>query len=826
MTSIIQKRKKITVKTHTFGMLLGLPLSLFLFSSLSEIFIEVDNVLYDDPGISSQIIKNINAYCSSSNSFNLTAKQAFELHDRFGSTVHGLNLSTAESQTFYDSVFSNLDLSTIASSPSSSSSPSGYSHNNNKHEHNAILPFLTFPSPPGPRISLASNSPLPHLNNILQHLNLPPSLFHKILTPSLSNNFTTKSSPSFFPNTHTKEFAALIDDSQTNLNFVKKHHPNTFKTFHAPRGPKSLLESLLTIYNLTSPSFEFNSTRYLQSKNQHDEISINRTVFSSLLSLLKGGGGDGKELVIADLGAGLLPMLHRLKRSGAFDNKTVVYHAYEPNVELEEGIKIAIRDHDHDHHHHHHHHRGLQVVLHAQDFKDDLATVRSADLIVGCCFADLFEPRTLLNLLRPTESENNKTTLVYFPLTYMNSTSVIGVGEESRAENIGFDYYNRGLETQHNQHTDGRKLLEALQDSGEVISSGGSNFVVGPNSSYFYECLLDFFGRTGGVEMLRAGLNGGSWLEALRGGEKSILIKNVDVLGRLRGGDTPTPTVSDTPTVSVQFTAPREIKLVQSPSTSLTKLEYNQVEIKSIASLISSGTELKMYRGDFEQGQRVDSSIEGMGGELSYPFNYGYSLVGSVVRVNEENKEAKKEFLGKVVFAFANHASSVVQDLEGVQVVPEGVGVEDAVFLPAVETALSLVMDGKVILGEDVGVVGCGMIGLLVCRILRRGGHRVVAYDLNEKRSERARQLGCELGGGGGGGRGGDNLDCAIEVSGCGGGLQKAIDIVGDHGRVVVGSLYGGRVELELGLGFHRSGKSLKGKSEASRRGGGGVERR
>ena len=501
-------------------MLLGLPLSLFLFSSLSEIFIEVDNVLYDDPGISSQIIKNIHAFCSRSNSFNLTANQAFELHDRFGSTVHGLNLSTAESQTFYDSVFSNLDLSTLASSPSSSSSPSGYSHNNNKHEHNAILPFLTFPSPPGPRISLASNSPLPHVNNILQHLNLPPSLFHKILTPSLSNNFTTKSSPSFFPNTHTKEFAALIDDSQTNLNFVKKHHPNTFKTFHAPRGPKSLLESLLTIYNLTSPSFEFNSTRYLQSKNQHDEISINRTVFSSLLSLLKGGGGDGKELVIADLGAGLLPMLHRLKRSGAFDNKTVVYHAYEPNVELEEGIKIAIRDHDHDHHHH----RGLQVVLHAQDFKDDLATVRSADLIVGCCFADLFEPRTLLNLLRPTESENNKTTLVYFPLTYMNSTSVIGVGEESRAENIGFDYYNRGLETQHNQHTDGRKLLEALQDSGEVISSGGSNFVVGPNSSYFYECLLDFFGRTGGVEMLRAGLNGGSWLEALRGGEKKLMV--------------------------------------------------------------------------------------------------------------------------------------------------------------------------------------------------------------------------------------------------------------------------------------------------------------
>lgn len=53
-----------------------------------------------------------------------------------------------------------------------------------------------------------------------------------------------------------------------------------------------------------------------------------------------------------------------------------------------------------------------------------------------------------------------------------------------------------------------------------------------------------------------------------------------------------------------------------------------ELEIESICSLISSGTELKVYRGDFDRESPVDVSIKGMDTEkMDYPLRYGYSLV-------------------------------------------------------------------------------------------------------------------------------------------------------------------------------------------------------
>ena len=44
------------------------------------------------------------------------------------------------------------------------------------------------------------------------------------------------------------------------------------------------------------------------------------------------------------------------------------------------------------------------------------------------------------------------------------------------------------------------------------------------------------------------------------------------------------------------------------------------------------------------------------------------------------------------------------------QLVPHGISAEDAVFMPSVETALSLVHDAHIRVGENVAVYGQGMI--------------------------------------------------------------------------------------------------------------------
>jgi len=49
----------------------------------------------------------------------------------------------------------------------------------------------------------------------------------------------------------------------------------------------------------------------------------------------------------------------------------------------------------------------------------------------------------------------------------------------------------------------------------------------------------------------------------------------------------------------------------------------------------------------------------------------------------------------RLVFCFAPHAARVIVDASAAMPVPLGIAAEDAVYLPSVETALSLVQDAR-----------------------------------------------------------------------------------------------------------------------------------
>lgn len=243
--------------------------------------------------------------------------------------------------------------------------------------------------------------------------------------------------------------------------------------------------------------------------------------------------------------------------------------------------------------------------------------------------------------------------------------------------------------------------------------------------------------------------------------------------------------------------------------------------VYSICSLISSGTELKIFRGTFDNEEALDVNIKGMSDTaMTYPLTYGYSLVGKIVRCGSPQNQ---HLIGKHVFTFSPHSSHLVCDLDSVHIVPDGISPEDAMFLPSVETALSILHDAHVRLGERVAVFGQGLIGLLVTSILSihskyemksdQTGQlfgTVTAFDTISDRLAAASALGAseallpqsalEAG----------PFDVSIEVSGNGRALQSAIDCTSDHGRVIIGSWYGNsHVPLQLGMNFHRSHKTL-----------------
>ncbi len=238
-----------------------------------------------------------------------------------------------------------------------------------------------------------------------------------------------------------------------------------------------------------------------------------------------------------------------------------------------------------------------------------------------------------------------------------------------------------------------------------------------------------------------------------------------------------------------------------------------EVLVRTAVSAISAGTEMLIYRGQFPGA--ASESVDKISTDLSYPMAYGYACVGQVV---ELGSSIDRMWQDRLVFAFRPHASHFVCTPRDLLPVPDGVPVEEAAFLPNMETAVNLIQDGAPILGERVLVLGQGIVGLLSTALLREfplAG--LVTADRYELRRTVSAQLGVaaaldpasgdfrELAAGqsSGDSRG---FDLVLEITGSPDALNNSIALTAFSGRILVASWYGLKsAPLELGAGFHRS---------------------
>lgn len=257
---------------------------------------------------------------------------------------------------------------------------------------------------------------------------------------------------------------------------------------------------------------------------------------------------------------------------------------------------------------------------------------------------------------------------------------------------------------------------------------------------------------------------------------------------------------------SLYFVAPQKVELREEE---LAAPGAGQVQVRSLVSAISAGTELMIYNGHAPQGLAADTGIAALSGSLAFPLKYGYSMVGEVSAVGAG---LGSELMGRRVFAFNPHETAFNVDPAVVQPLPDGCAEEDAVFLANMETALSLVMDGEPRLGESVAVLGQGVVGLLATALLARHPlERVITVDRFEMRRDLSRRFGAYAALGPDQAKqardmlGKRGADLVYELTGNPRALDLALDLVGEHGRIVVGSWYGTRrAPLNLGEKFHR----------------------
>ena len=246
---------------------------------------------------------------------------------------------------------------------------------------------------------------------------------------------------------------------------------------------------------------------------------------------------------------------------------------------------------------------------------------------------------------------------------------------------------------------------------------------------------------------------------------------------------------------SVWFAAPREVELREE---ALPRLEPADVRVEAVASAISHGTEMLVFRGQVPAGLELD--LPTLRGSFDFPIKYGYASVGRVV---ECGSAVDRLEVGDHVFVHHPHQTSYVVPQTLPIRLPDGLDPMLGVFLANVETAVNVVLDAAPRLGERVVVFGQGVVGLLITQLLNRTGvSQVDVVEPIERRRDLALSVGADAATEAASGQ---DYDLAIESSGHPAALDQALERVAFGGTVVVSSWYGTKpVSLTLGGAFHR----------------------
>lgn len=183
------------------------------------------------------------------------------------------------------------------------------------------------------------------------------------------------------------------------------------------------------------------------------------------------------------------------------------------------------------------------------------------------------------------------------------------------------------------------------------------------------------------------------------------------------------------------------------------------VLIKTTRSLVSLGTERMLV--EFGKANLIDKArqqpdkvkqtldklktdgimptLEAVFNKLGQPLPLGYCNVGKVLAVGRGVTEFS---VGDRVASNGNHAEYVCVPKNLVTKIPDNVTDEEASFTVIGSIGLEGIRLLKPELGETIVVVGLGLIGLIVCQLLRANGCRVVGVEFDQAKLDMAKEWG------------------------------------------------------------------------------------
>ena len=159
----------------------------------------------------------------------------------------------------------------------------------------------------------------------------------------------------------------------------------------------------------------------------------------------------------------------------------------------------------------------------------------------------------------------------------------------------------------------------------------------------------------------------------------------------------------------------------------LPPLDGGMVEVETLHSGLSRGTERLVHMGQVPPAEHARMRAPHQIGDFPFPVRYGYAAVGRVTA-------GPDRLLQRTVFALHPHQTSFRVPADEVVEVPDFVPPERAVLAANMETALNALWDAKLAPGARCLVVGAGLVGSLISVLLSR--RRDLTVHITDIRSD------------------------------------------------------------------------------------------
>jgi len=174
---------------------------------------------------------------------------------------------------------------------------------------------------------------------------------------------------------------------------------------------------------------------------------------------------------------------------------------------------------------------------------------------------------------------------------------------------------------------------------------------------------------------------------------------------------------------------------VQVQTEPMPNLAAGQILVRVYASLISSGTELGAWTGQ----PRPD--------QPTAPYrSFGYQNAGEIIEIGAGVRAlAVGDRVACMGAGYALHSDYACVPQNMATKLPDTVTFEEGAFVALVGTAMQAARRAEIAFGEDIAILGLGLVGQLTAQVCQAAGARVFAFDPYPARVEAARKTGIEM---------------------------------------------------------------------------------